>query len=247
MRHPLAVLALGLGVLTASCNGDGGNGVSTPEMVPMPDGPRWSVYNSSNNNEYICNMSVTPTSTSVTVGSNAYFTVYRQICSRSTGQYLYTDTQGTYWSSSNTSVAQVGGAGNSATMNLTVTTHAAGTATITANALCCTLNYTGWSVGATLTVNPPPLSVSISGPDDVTAASWCNLDYSAGVTGGSGGYSYSWATSGTIKADYGSSMTAAFASEGTHWVNVTVTAGNGAQGAAGMFVNATHAGGACNP
>jgi hypothetical protein len=247
MRYTLCTLVACLGMVVAGCSDGGGNGVSAPEVAAAPGAPRWNVYNSSNSGEYICNMTVTPSSTSVQVGSNAYFTVYRQICSRSNGQYLYTDTQGTYWSSSNTNVARVGGAGNSATMNLTATTHAAGTATISAIAQCCTLNYTGWTVGATLTVNPPPLDVSISGHSDVSAHSMCNLDYSAGVTGGTGPYTYDWATSGTIKADNDNSIVAAFATEGMHWVNVTVTDGNNTQDGAGMWVSATYEGGACNP
>lgn len=95
-----------------------GKGVSAPELVSAPDPPRWSTYNASNNNEYICGMTVTPSSQSVTVGTNAYFSVYRQICSRSTGQHLYTDTQGTYWGSSNSNVASVGSATNYSRVNV---------------------------------------------------------------------------------------------------------------------------------
>ena len=47
--------------------------------------------------------------------------------------------------------------------------------------------------------------------------------YSANASGGSGSYTYSWSTSGTIKQNYGYSIVAAFPTEGTHTVAVTVT------------------------
>lgn len=142
-------------------------------------------------NEYICSMYVTPTAQHVPVGTAAHFSVQKNVCSRSTGQFLYTDPEGTYWGSSNNSVADVGSATNFATMNVTVATHQPGTVTITATALCCDINYQGVSVNATLTVDPLHLSVTMSGPSSVRAAGglcW----WASSATNGVPPYTYAW-------------------------------------------------------
>lgn len=157
-------------------------------------------------NEYICSMYVTPSSQSVTVGQNAYFSVQRNVCSRSTGQFLYTDPNGTYWSSGNGSLASVGSATNNATMNVTVTTYGVGTVTITAIALCCDINYQGVHVSATLTINPAPLSTYIIGSWDVQYGGSCS--WYAQVSGGTAPYSYAWYREGYLvstSSSYGES------------------------------------------
>lgn len=67
------------------------------------------------------------------------------------------------------------------------------------------------------------LQASLGGPSYVSNSPSCNLVYSANASGGSGSYTYSWSTSGTIKQNYGYSIVAAFPTEGTHTVAVTVT------------------------
>ena len=195
MKHRLAALAAGLALALGGC------GDAREAAGPLPTAPgeaRFNAYDSSNGGEYICAISVTPTSQAVTVGSKAYFSVRRDICSRSTGQFLYTDTRGTYWGSSNTSIATVGSATNSATMNVTVSTHSPGTVTITANALCCTIDYQGATASGTLTVNPPPFSVSMSGPDTVQSNYGGYCSWYANVTSGVAPFTYAWYKNGTL-------------------------------------------------
>ena len=67
------------------------------------------------------------------------------------------------------------------------------------------------------------LQASLGGPSFVSNSPSCNLVYSANASGGSGSYTYSWSTSGTIKQNYGYSIVAAFPTEGSHTVAVTVT------------------------
>lgn len=177
--------------------------------------------------EYVCSVVVSPPSQSVTVGQNAYFSVQRNVCSRATHQFLYTDPNGTYWSSTNSSIASVGSAGNFATPTLGASTGPnTGTVTITATAQCCSLSYGPVQGTASLTVNPPPFSVYISGVETIRALESANCTWYAVVTGGVQPYSYVWTRNGST-VSYDDSYSSSNFSSG-FGLQVQVTGANGA-------------------
>lgn len=71
--------------------------------------------------------------------------------------------------------------------------------------------------------------VHIEGFVDVNSSPSCNLKYTAVATGGGGGYTYVWESTGQIKQDWGDVIWGSFSPSGGHYLTVTVTDASGAQ------------------
>lgn len=218
-----------LAVAVAAC----GDTVPDSNTITEPSVARHTEYNESNSGEYICSMTVNPSSQSVTRGYNAHFAVYRNICDRATSQFLYTDTRGTYWSTSNTSISSVGGATNSATLNVTVSTSGAGTVTITAHALCCSIDYQDVYASGTLIINAP-LTASISGPGPGGTITTGTFTWTGSGTYGTTPYTYLWERRNFCESEYQGLSTSSTYTESTtygqepFWLRLTVTDASGA-------------------
>jgi hypothetical protein len=229
MRLKTTIGAVSLAIAIAACS-EGSSIVSAPRLAPVA--AQLTEYDQSNSGQYICSLSITPSSQAVTAYSNAYFSVQKNICDRSTMQFLYTDTRGTYWGTSNTSISSVGSAGNNATVNVTVTTSGPGTVTIDAGPTCCGYNYYDLSATATLTINSP-LSVSISGDAPGGTISTGTFTWTATASGGTGSYAYAWSRRNFCDSEYQSVGSGSTYTESTvygqdpFWLQATVTTPSG--------------------
>ena len=94
---------------------------------------------------------------------------------------------------------------------------------------------------------PVPLTVNVYGPTDVSNASYCVVQYDAGISGGTPPYSVTWDLSAgaVLHENWGTSIRVAFPTEGYHYVQANVRDGAGTVRSNGVSVYSSPYGMTC--